>query len=365
MNFRLSSLARVAPALASALTLAGCGDTGVRSYRIPKDDAGSPPPATSSTTPAAEVSVGAALAWAVPAAWKAKPPSELRKASFDAFGPAGDRADVSVISFPGTGGDDLANVNRWRGQLQLAPVEAGALASQTSILQAPAGQLVVVDLTGTLASDPSPQRMIGAWLRQPGQTWFFKIVGPVSAVAAQKDAFSAFLRSVSASGPAPVAGGLPSGHPALAESPLSSVPIQADRSSASLTWQAPASWRAGPANAMRKGSYLLDAAGSATLAISAFPGDVGGIAANVNRWRGQVGLPPLAEAEAQAATQTITAHGLTFVVADAAAPGGPRILAALVPWQGATWFFKVSGPDEAVGRAKPEFLQFLQSIQAP
>src|SRR2546425_682214 len=66
-----------------------------------------------------------------------------------------------------------------------------------------------------------------------------------------------------------------------------------------LTWTAPASWQAKAASAMRKGSYAVPGDGGATadLSITAFPGDVGGEAANVNRWRGQVSLPPLADAE--------------------------------------------------------------------
>lgn len=352
----------------AGLVLAGCGRPEIRSYRIAKEETEAQPPpaaAPAGEEPAASAAP-AEVSWTAPAAWKAKPPSALRQASFDAAGPDGTVADVSVISFPGSGGDDLANVNRWRGQMGLPPIGPESLAGQVHALEAPAGHLVVVDLAGSGPGAPGPQRMIGAWLREPAQTWFFKIIGPGPAVAAQADAFSSFLKSITGSPPAPqAAGALPPGHPALAGGPADPAAFQVAQSGGSLSWQAPAQWRAGPASAMRKGTYLLGSDGTATLAISAFPGDVGGVAANVNRWRGQVGLPALSDADALAATQTISVHGLKVVVADAAAPGGPRILAALVPFQGATWFFKVSGPSEAVGRAKSDFLQFLQTIQSP
>ena len=64
-----------------------------------------------------------------------------------------------------------------------------------------------------------------------------------------------------------------------------------------LTWSAPAHWKPKSGSAMRKGSYTITGeGGEADLAISAFPGDVGGELANLNRWRGQVQLPPVSEA---------------------------------------------------------------------
>lgn len=49
---------------------------------------------------------------------------------------------------------------------------------------------------------------------------------------------------------------------------------------------------------MRLATYEMQGpSGPIEVAISRFPGDVGGMLANVNRWRGQVGLPPTTEAE--------------------------------------------------------------------
>ena len=65
---------------------------------------------------------------------------------------------------------------------------------------------------------------------------------------------------------------------------------------------------------MRKGSYAV---GGAEVAITAFPGDVGGVLANVNRWRGQAGLAPVDEAGLGQATTSIESNGLHFLVVDA------------------------------------------------
>jgi hypothetical protein len=334
-------------------------------------------PAAEPATPAD----AAGIHWTVPAGWKAQPASGMRQGSFLVSDASGASADVSVVSFPGTGGDDLANINRWRNQLGLPPVSQDELAGQLQSLASGAGQFVVADMAG-VGSDKNPARILGAWLRQPGHVWFFKMMGPSGLVAAQKDAFVAFLQSVSLSaGPAAEpalaqddggqantndlpkrgVGEIASAVPSAAAAPMDSVPVQAE-SGASLLWTPPADWQNAPGNAMRRGSYA--AGGGAEVAITAFPGDVGGVLANVNRWRGQAGLAPVDDAGLAQATSTIDSNGLTFVVLDAS-DGASPIVAALVPWNGGTWFFKLTGPADAVARAKPSFLSFLRSVRAP
>ena len=135
-----------------------------------------------------------------------------------------------------------------------------------------------------------------------------------------------------------------------------------------LSWTAPAGWSAKPLGAMRKGSFTVPGEGgaSADLSITAFPGAVGGDLANVNRWRGQVGLAPIAEGELAASITSIKAIGLTVSLVDlpSADPAQTRILGAMVPYQGAMWFFKLTGPGALVGAAKPAFIDFLKTIKA-
>jgi hypothetical protein len=137
--------------------------------------------------------------------------------------------------------------------------------------------------------------------------------------------------------------------------------------SPTLRWQAPPDWQAKPGTPMRKGSYTIHRGDEAAdLSITAFPGDVGGLAANVNRWRGQVGLPAVDDDTWGSATETLDAHGLHFTLVDFAGPmpaGPQRILAAIASWQGATWFFKLTGPSTLVEGEKPAFVAFLQTVQ--
>ena len=149
---------------------------------------------------------------------------------------------------------------------------------------------------------------------------------------------------------------------------MANTPV-ATASGPGLAWTAPSSWTAKQgASSMRKGTYTIKAEGlpgEAELAITAFPGDVGGELANVNRWRGQMGLPPVAEAELGSALMRLEKNGLKISVLDIVGSGAnaQRMLGAMVPHAGATWFFKLTGPDAVVGKAKPDFLAFLETVK--
>lgn len=133
-----------------------------------------------------------------------------------------------------------------------------------------------------------------------------------------------------------------------------------------LKWSAPESWTTKAGSAMRKGSYAVKRGGAeADFAITAFPGDTGGLHANINRWRGQVGLPPASPADLDAAVQHVDGQGLHFDVVDLAGPSGTRLLGAITSFNGNSWFFKLMGPDAVVAGEKPAFLQFLQTVKAP
>ncbi len=122
------------------------------------------------------------------------------------------------------------------------------------------------------------------------------------------------------------------------------------------------------ASGMRKGTFTITGDGAtAELAITAFPGDVGGEVANVNRWRGQVQLPPQSPNDVQAAIQRVEANGLKIGIVDMTGTGSDgkpsRTLGAMVPHGGATWFFKLSGPAALVEKEKGAFLDYVKTIK--
>ncbi|MGA0133516.1 MAG: hypothetical protein ACO3ND_04080 [Opitutales bacterium] len=133
-------------------------------------------------------------------------------------------------------------------------------------------------------------------------------------------------------------------------------------------WAAlPAGWSVGPENAMRKGTFIVPGpdGSKAELAVTVFPGNVGGIAANVNRWRGQLGLPPADEASLQASTKAMVGPdaGLRFFMKSG--DGSRATDAVMVAKGGSTWFLKLNGDARAVEAAGPSFVNFMSGSKLP
>ena len=108
---------------------------------------------------------------------------------------------------------------------------------------------------------------------------------------------------------------------------------------------------------MRKGSFSVkgDGGAEADLSITAFPGATGGLEANLNRWRGQVALPPLAEGQLEGALAHLDAGALHFEVVDFAgtANGVPtRLLGAMLSRPGRDVVLQAHGP--RCPRGRPE-----------
>ncbi|CAA9414552.1 MAG: hypothetical protein AVDCRST_MAG64-2517, partial [uncultured Phycisphaerae bacterium] len=102
--------------------------------------------------------------------------------------------------------------------------------------------------------------------------------------------------------------------------------------------------------------------GQVELALTSFPGDVGGKLANVNRWRQQAGLPPIAEAQLEKETRTIEVDGRQVMLVDVAGPE-TRLLAASIPGEGKLYFAKVTGPADQVAASRDAFEAFVKSVK--
>ena len=90
-------------------------------------------------------------------------------------------------------------------------------------------------------------------------------------------------------------------------------------------------------------------------------------AANINRWRGQVGLPELAEDEIAKSVSVLPMAGIKNVYVDLANPAGPagknRTLGVIIPHDRTTWFVKMMGPHDWVGQNKNAFETFVKSFK--
>jgi hypothetical protein len=343
--------------------LAACGKEEVTVYQIPKEEA-TPAVAVRAANPDRKIT------WTAPKEWQEQPATQMRQGSFLVSGSNGVKADISVTGFPGDAGGDLANVNRWRGQINLTPFDEAAMqgiAKQIDIGGEPAAEFTLDE-----KSDGSGRKIVAVILHHGGETWFFKMMGDSALVTTQQNGFADFLKSVrfpateTAAAPmeasaAPFADS--SAPPPLAAAPLVSKP----------KWTLPPGWQEQSAGGMREGSFLVVEGGNkADVSVVTLNGEAGGILSNINRWRGQLSLPDITGEEIESLTTKIPVNGDTAAVVDivseAPAPDTKvrnRILGAIIERGGNTWFIKMTGEDSLVEKHKPDFLDFLKSLQLP
>jgi hypothetical protein len=139
------------------------------------------PPQTTSAPP---------IKWKTPEGWTEVAPSSMRYASFSAPAEDAGKIDISVVTFAGDGGSDADNINRWRGQMGLAPVDANTVTAQVAPLKTEDMTFSTTDIAG------DKTRTIAAWTRRDGRVWFFKATGPTAAIEKEKPNFVKFIESV-------------------------------------------------------------------------------------------------------------------------------------------------------------------------
>jgi hypothetical protein len=182
------------------VVLAGCGRDDVSHYRVPKQ-AGSPagetipgagmPGMAGSVPPPPDVSTTGELQWALPKGWTDSRAGGMRYATLKPTAPG--KIDVSVTVFPGPAGGEIANVNRWRNQIGLPPVDEAALARDRKALKSPAGSVAIFDYT---SDGQTKTRLVAAILFAGGNSWFVKMVGDAGPVAASRADFIRLLESL-------------------------------------------------------------------------------------------------------------------------------------------------------------------------
>jgi hypothetical protein len=147
------------------------------------------PPAQTASAMSAPPDANPQIKWKTPEGWSEVPPSSMRYASFSA-GANDNKVEVSIVTFPGEGGSDADNVNRWRQQIGLPLLTDDLSGSNFAQLKSPDATFATVDIAGPNA------RTLAAWTRRDGHVWFFKATGPGSAVEKEKTNFVKFLQSI-------------------------------------------------------------------------------------------------------------------------------------------------------------------------
>ena len=340
----------------------GCGQQEVQVYQIPKTSPATTPhdhPAMVENSAPAQTQ----LQWTLPSGWRETDRGEMRLASFSVPGENGKTADLGIIVLPGMAGGDLKNVNRWRGQVGLPPLAAEEVAKLPESVDVGGSAGDLFDQAGTAASG-DVTRVLATILHRTDATWFFKMTGDDELVAKQKPVFIEFLKSLKFLDDTASQRGLPAGHPPLG----AAVPATAaeNEHAAKPQWEIPANWTQEPATQMLLAKFSINGGGTrADITVSSFPGDVGGLLANVNRWRGQVNLPPIEEPQLANVVKKISVQSEAGALVELENPDGKSasLLGVAVPHNGQTWFFKMFGDAKLVAREKDSFVSFVQNVK--
>ena len=132
------------------------------------------------------------LKWSLPKGWSEASGEGMRYATFKS--PVAGRHEATVVVLPGPAGGELANVNRWRGQIGLGPIDEAALASARVVVKTKAGALNVYDFT---SEGQAKSRMVAGLISTPdGNTWFLKLTGDAGPVTKAKPDFMRILESL-------------------------------------------------------------------------------------------------------------------------------------------------------------------------
>ncbi len=328
-------------AVLTLLALAGCQEEGISHYKVPKPPVfrmlGAIVPRTGMlwffkvSGPDEAVQAHAAEfaafidslkfeddkpVWTLPAGWRQEPGDAMRFATM-LLGSREEPLELSVSKFDRKEGDNLDeallhNVNRWRSQMGLSSIDPEQLKDVAPRKESHGVVSYRVEMTGPRSGKTQKGPMMAA--KRPAE-------------------------------PPP---GEPAGN---ADEPR---------------YTAPADWQPVRPDFVSMAAFVVSSGGqTAKVTITALGANPGTLLANVNRWRGQIGLAPVGEADLDRLLQKRTVAGSEAITLDMAGEGSDaqRILVVMLPRGDRTWFFKMTGPAQLVGRQKSAFEEFIRSVR--
>lgn len=352
------SIGRKAGGLLGAVLLAtGCEREEVRVYDVPKQ----PPTATVASAgalPPGHPPVGDGHApvgslpqidAATPPGWQPAPKGEFRVLSYRINGPDGTMADVSVIPLPAMPEGDVGNVNRWRAQVGLPAVSAEEITQAARRIEIAGAPADLYELPGETLT------VLGAIQHRDGVSWYYKMTGHRELVAEQRQAFLDFLKSVRL-GSAPAVG--------RAVTAARGEAAGESSSAGRPRWNIPAGWTETEPGAFLVAKFILRGERGETgqVNISSSRGDGGGLIANINRWRQQLGLPAWSAQELARAVREVQTKGGPAVLVELES-ADTSVLGAIVTRPDETWFYKLTAPPTLAAAQREMFWQFVREVE--
>lgn len=271
-------------------------------------------------------------AWKLPENWEQEPGRSMRFATLkvkDSDPPV----ELSVIPLPASDSletDLLSNINRWRGQVGLADIsdkeikaatEVPALDTELFTLKDGDQNITAVSLKGMMAGNPMSRAPFASGMR---------------------------------GGPATPAPG-----PATTPAPSAS---------SQLKYATPEGWTPGRSGGMRKAAFNITAGDeTGEVTVIDLSKENSPLLPNINRWRDQVGLKDISEADLPKNSEQLKAGDLeaTYVklIGPETAKPQKAILGAIIYRDNLAWFIKFTGPPKLAEQEVDRFKQFIQSIR--
>lgn len=163
------------------------------------------PSATAPSSPSGQGAQGGSITWTVPSDWQTVAnPSAMRMATYrvpPASSVGGEGAEMAVAR---AGGTTDANIERWRGQFASAADEKPKRTEKTvhglkvTIVELSGTYTPVGMMPGASPGEPHPGwALLAAIVETPGAPYFFKLVGPMSAIRAARGHFDGLIASIS------------------------------------------------------------------------------------------------------------------------------------------------------------------------
>ncbi len=331
----------------AALLVAGCRQESIRVYDVPKD---SPVAAAHVHKPA-------------PEGWTAAPRGEFRVESYLIKGTNNAKAEVSVIPLPNMGGKLLDNINRWRSAVGQKPLTEQELSSAGTPVKVGGEGGTFYEIAGNSIEKDEPSRILGAVVNRDGTGWYFKMTGDDKLVAAQKSGFLKYVEGYDfahaghnqgeAAAEPSATGGDP--HAGLN---IASAPAATEAAAPAKAWPAPAAWQQQAPGMMQDAKFSVGG-GKATVTVSHAGG---GLAPNILRWRGQLQMAAVSEAEAEKSASTLDLGGTQAKLVDLAG-SSQRMIVVIVPQGETSAFYKLMGDSAAVAAEKDALIEFAKKVK--
>ena len=133
-----------------------------------------------------------------------------------------------------------------------------------------------------------------------------------------------------------------------------------------ISWVVPEGWTQQEGTGLRFATLVAGEGDQRVeIIVSRLGGNFGGVLANVNRWRMQVGLGPISEEELEEQGKKVKVGGEEAVVVDftGEGEGAKRVVGAIIARAEQSWFVKLLAADDAVEPHREAFDRFVESIR--